>query len=106
MAHWLTAALSLHFCLRMLLSGSQQGFNHSILLSCFIPIAVLLCKAEHIKLLKIGKKRDISKLLLIQLPLRRHTLTEVAFVFPINLQHICILHVGINLLQWFHLIML
>lgn len=81
------------FLLRMLLSSSQQGFNHSILLSWFFPITVLSCKAEHANVLKIEEKRETCKLLFID---RRHTLTGVASVFPINLQHMC-------LLQWSHL---
>lgn len=83
------------FLLRMLLSSSQQGFNHSILLSWFFPITMLSCKAEHAKVLKIEEKRDLQAVV-YRLFLRRHTLTGVASVFPINLQHMC-------LLQWSHL---
>lgn len=48
------------YLLKMLLSGSQRGFNRSLLLSRFIPIAVLSCKAEHVEALKTEEKRPAS----------------------------------------------
>lgn len=77
MAHCLTVALSLHSCLRMLLSGIWKRFNYTILPSLFFPITMLSCKAEHVKALKIEEKRENIKLL-IELFLRRCTLSGVS----------------------------